>query len=73
MLVLKDFAAGPQSYVGATVLALFPDPVREPGGLARVLPRRDGIVQAGSGVWAFAVWFLSGHVVDAMLMSCHGS
>ena len=51
---VPDFAAGPQSHAGATVLALSPAQVREPAGLARVLPRRDGIVQAGSGAWAFA-------------------
>ena len=65
---VSNFAAGPQSHTGAVVLALSPTQVREPAGLARVLPRRDGIVQAGSGAWAFTVWFLSGYVVTTVLI-----
>jgi len=58
-----DFAAGPQSHIWAAVLALFPAQVRGPSGLARVLPRSDGIVQTGSGAWAFAA---------AVLILLHG-
>jgi len=54
---VPDFAAGPQSHVGAAVLALSPAQVRGPSGLARVLPRRDGIVHAGSGTRAVAINF----------------
>jgi len=58
-----DFAAGPQSHGGAVVPTLSSAQVQGPSGLARVLPRRNGIVQARSGAWVFAVEFLSGHVV----------
>ena len=59
-----DFAAGFQSHVGATVLSLCPVPVREPGGLARVLPRRDGICKLGQDLgllpynFCRAMWLL---------------
>jgi len=53
---VPNFAAGPPDHVVTAALGLSPVQVREPAGLARVLPRRDGIVQAGSG----AVQFLSG-------------
>jgi len=66
---VPNFAAGPPTHTVATALALSPIQVREPAGLARVLPRRDNIVQAGSG----AVQFLSGHMVAALLILCHGS
>jgi len=66
---VPNFAAGPPTHTVATALALSPIQVREPAGLARVLPRRDNIVQAGSG----AVQFLSGHMVAAVLILCHGS
>jgi len=70
---VPDFDVGPHSQVVAAVLALSPAQVREPAGLARVLPRRDGIVQAGSGAWPCAVQFLSGHMVAAVLILWHGS
>ena len=70
---VPDFAVGPQSHNRAAVLALLPAQVRGPSDLARVLSRRDGIVQAGSGAWAFAVEFLSGHAVGPVLILLHGS
>jgi len=57
-----NFAAGPRSHVGAAVFAPYCAQVRGPSGLARVLPRRNGIVQAVVGAWALAVEFLSGFV-----------
>jgi len=66
---VPNFAAGPPSHVVAAALALSPGQVREPAGLARVLPRRDGIVQAGSG----AVQIFTGHIVAAVLVLWHGS
>jgi len=62
---VPNFAVGPPPHVVAVALALSPAQVRELTGLARVLPRRDGIVQAGSD----AVQFLSGPV----LVLWHGS
>jgi len=62
--LVPDFATGPHSHVVSAALALSPAQVREPAGLARFLPRRDGIVQAGSG----AVQFLSGHMVVSVLI-----
>ena len=56
---VPDFAAGPQSHARAAVLALFPAQVRGQSELARVLPRRDGVVRAGAGAWAAAEIFLS--------------
>jgi len=70
---VPGFAVDPQSHNGAVVLALFPAQVRRPSGLARVLPRRDGIVQAGSGTWDFAAEFWSSHVVAAVWILLHGS
>jgi len=70
---VPDFAAGPLPYAGATVLALSPAQVRGPSGLARVLPRGDGIVQAGLGAWSFAVEFLPCHVGAAAFDVLHGS
>jgi len=58
---------GPHTVSVAMVLS--PDQVRGPAGLARVLPRRDGIVQAGSD----AIQFLSVHIVDAVLVLWYGS
>ena len=66
---VPNFAAGPPTHTVATALALSPIQVREPAGLARVLPRRDGIVQAGSD----AIQFLSVHIVDAVLVLWYGS
>ena len=45
--VLK-FAAGPPAHALAAALALFPAQVWGQARLARVLPRGDGVVQAGS-------------------------
>ena len=56
---VPDFAASPQSHAWEAVLAPFPDQVRGPSELARVLPQRDGVVRAGAGAWAAAVNFLS--------------
>jgi len=64
-----NFDAGPPDHAVAAALALSPAQVRGPAGLARVLPRGDGIVQAGSD----AVQFLSGHIVDTVLVLWHGS
>jgi len=70
---VPDFAAGPQSHVGAVVFTPYPAQVRGPSGLARVLPRRNGIMQAGVGAWAFAVEFLSSLVGAAAFVSLQGS
>jgi len=70
---VPDFAAGPQSHAGPAVLALSPAQVRGPSGLARVLLRRDGVVQAGVGAWNFAVEFLPGHVSAAAFVVLHGT
>ena len=56
---VPDFAAGPQLHAWEAVLAPFPAEVRGPSELARVLPRRDGVVRAGAGAWAATVNFLS--------------
>jgi len=50
-------------------LALFPVQVWGLARLARVLPRGDGFVQAGSD----AVQILSGYIAAAVLVSRHGS
>jgi len=63
-----DFDAGPHSHTVAGVLALSSVQMREPAGIARVLPRRDGIVQAGSEAWKIAVQFLIGHMVATVLI-----
>jgi len=49
-----NFAAGPQSHVRAAVFAPYRAQIRGPSGLARVLPRRNGIMQAVVGAWALA-------------------
>ena len=51
------FAPDPQLHAWAAVHALFPAQVRGPSELARVLPRRDGVVRAGAGAWAAAEIF----------------
>ena len=56
---VPDFAAGPQLHAWEAVLAPFPAEVRGPSELARVLPRRDGVVRAGAWAWAAATNFLS--------------
>ena len=56
------FAAGPWCQVGAAVFALYRAQVRGPSGLARVLPRRDGVVQVVVGAWTRGAGFLSGFV-----------
>ena len=61
---VPDFATGPQSYVGATVLALSPAQV----WFAPVLPRRDGIVHAGSGARAVDLKYLSSLAVAATVV-----
>ena len=68
-----DFAAGPQSHAWAAVLALSPAQVRGQSGLARVLPRRNGSVQAVVGAWALAVEFLSGFVGAVVFALLQGS
>ena len=64
---VPNFDAGPHTVVDA--LALSPAQVRGPAALARLLPRGDGTVQAGSD----AVQFLSGHIVGVVLVLWHGS
>jgi len=64
---VPNFDPGPHAVTAA--LTLSPAQVRGPAGLARVLPRGDGIVQAGSD----AVQFLSGHTVAVVLVLWHGS
>ena len=66
---VPNFAAGPPVRSVVAALTLSPAQVWGPAGLARVLPRGDGIVQAGSD----AVQFLSGHIVATVLVLCHGS
>ena len=56
-----NFAAGTWFHVRAAVFAPYRTQVRGLSGLARVLPRRNGIVQAVVGAWALAVE-LSGFV-----------
>ena len=70
---VPDFAAGPQLHARAAVLAPSPAQVRGPSGLARVLPQRNGIVQAWAGAWAFAIEFLSSLVVAAAFVLLHES
>ena len=50
-----NFAAGTWFHVWAAVFAPYRAHVRGLSGLARVLPRRNGIVQAVVGTWAQAV------------------
>ena len=68
-----NFAAGPQSHVRAAVFAPYSAQVQGPSGLARVFPRRNGIVQAVVGAWALAVEFLSGFVGAAAFASLQES
>jgi len=56
---VPDFATGSQSHVGVDVLALSPAQVWGLSRLTRVVPRRDGIVHAGSGARAVGINFLS--------------
>ena len=56
------FAAGPRSRAGAVVDAPAHAQVRGPNGRARILSRRNGIVQAVVGAWACGARFLSGFV-----------
>ena len=63
-------AVGPQCQVGAAVFALHCAQVRGPSGHARVLPQRDGVVQAVVGTWALAVE-LSGFVGAAPFALLH--
>jgi len=67
-----NFAVGPWFHVGAADFAPYCAQVRGPGGLARVLPRSNGIVQAVVGAWALAVE-LSGFVGAADFALLHGS
>jgi len=66
---VPKFDTGPPAHALAAALALFPVQVWGPAQLARVLPRGDGVVQAGSDV----VQFLSGHIATAVLVLCQGS
>jgi len=50
----------PRPPVGAAVVAPYQAQVRRPSGPARVLPRRNGIVQAVVRTWAQAVDLSSG-------------
>jgi len=67
------FAAGFVSHAGVTFLALSPAQVQGPSGLARILPRGDGVVQARVGARNYAVAFLPGHVVVLAFVVLHGS
>jgi len=64
---VPNFDVGPHTV--APALALSPAQVRGPAALARLLPRGDGTVQAGSD----AVQFLSGHIVVVVLVLWYGS
>ena len=66
---VPKFVAGPPAHTLAVALPLFPAQVWGPARLARVLPRGDGVVQAGSD----AVQFLSGHIAVVVLVSWYGS
>jgi len=66
---VPNFDTGPPAHTVSAVLALSPAQVWGPAGLARVLPRGDGVVQAGSD----AVQFLSGHIVAVVLVLWYGS
>jgi len=66
---VPKFAAGPPAHTLAVAMALFPAQVWGPARLACVLPRGDGVVQAGSD----AVQFLSGHIVVVVLVLRYGS
>jgi len=66
---VPKFVAGPPVHVLETALALFPAQVWGPARLARVLPRVDGVVKAGSD----AVQFLWGHIAVTVLVSWYGS
>jgi len=70
--LVPDFVAVPLSHARAVFLALSPAQVRGPSGLARILLRGDGIVQAGVGAWNFAGAFLSGHVVATAFVVLYG-
>jgi len=67
-----NFAAGTRFPVGAAVFAPYRAQVRGLSSLARVLPRRNGIVQAVVGAWALAVE-LSGFVGAAPFALFQGS
>ena len=69
---VPDFAAGPQSHAGPAVLALSPAQVRGPSGLARILPRGDGVVQARVRARNFALAFPPGHMAAAAFAVLHG-
>jgi len=66
---VPNFDVGAPTHAVAVVLVLSPAQVWGPAGFARVLPRGDGIVQAGSE----AVQFLSVHLVAVVLVLWHGS
>ena len=66
---VPKFVVGPPVHTLTSALPLFPAQVWGPVRLARVLPRGDGVVQAGSD----AVQFLSGHIADVVLVLWYGS
>jgi len=66
------FAAVPVSHAGVAFLALSPAQVRGPSGLACILPRGDGVVQARVRARNFALAFLPGHMAAAAFAVLHG-
>ena len=58
-------AAVPVSHAGVAFLALSPAQVRGLSGLARILPRGDGVVEAGVTDRNFAPAFPPGHMAAA--------
>ena len=67
------FAAVPVSHTGVAFLALSPAQVRGPSGLARILSRGDGVVQAGVRAQNFALAFPPSHMAAAAFAVLHGS
>ena len=67
------FATVPLSHTRAAYLALSPAQVRGPSGLARILTRGDGVLQARARARNYAAAFLSGYVVAAVFVVLHGS
>jgi len=60
------FAAVPVSHAGVVFLVLSPVQVRGPSGLARILPRGDGVVQTGVTNRNFAPAFPPGNMDAAV-------
>jgi len=67
------FAAVPVLHAGVAFLALSPAQVRGPSGLARILPRGDGVMQARVRARNFALTFPPGHMAAAAFDVLHRS